>query len=79
MRDHPVTRESVESAKAAMVREREHVMRQTPGLVIREDGSIVLPRRKAQRPKRWLCIMCERWFMSRMDCPQCGMALERAH
>lgn len=75
----PVTPQSIAAARAAMLRERAHVMRQTPGLVIRADGRIVLPRVKAHRPKRWYCEMCERWFMSRVDCPECGLALQRAH
>lgn len=79
---HPVTSESIKAAKAAMLRERFDVMRET-GMVIRPDGTIVLPslceKPKAHRPKRWFCAMCEVWFMSRADCPRCGMALERAH
>lgn len=78
----PVTAESIRLAKAAMLRERFDVMKET-GMVIRPDGTIVLPSieaaPKAKRPKRWFCDMCELWFMSRVDCPECGLALQRAH
>lgn len=76
--DRP-TPESIQAARIAMMREREHVMRQFPGLLIKADGTIVLPKPKAHRPKRWFCEPCERWFMSRLDCPRCGCALLRAH
>lgn len=77
---HGVTRESIEAAKAAMWRERAAIMRAVPGLVIREDGTIAMPRAKAKRPKRWHCVSCARaWHMDRLDCQFCGGALSRAH
>lgn len=76
------TVESIAAAKAQQLRERFNVMRET-GVVIRPDGTMVLPSLdvtpKAHRPKRWYCQPCRRWFMSRLDCPRCGLALLRAH
>jgi hypothetical protein len=78
----PVTPESIKAAKAAMLRERFNVMRET-GVVIRPDGTMVLPSLdvtpKAHMPKRWHCCECDLWFMNRADCPACGLALQRAH
>jgi hypothetical protein len=78
----PVTAQSIASAKAAMLRERFDVMRET-GMVIRPDGTIVLPslcdKPKAHRPKRWYCPMCDVWFMHGVECKACGCSLERAH
>jgi hypothetical protein len=74
----PVTPESIAAAYLQMLRDRAEVKAQT-GIDISVDGRMLLPRVKAHRPKRWYCEMCDRWFGSRMDCPDCGLALQRAH
>jgi len=74
----PVTKQSVEAARLAQRIERALVTAQT-GLTITDEGRIVVRRPKAQYPKRWYCGLCWRWFMSRVECPRCGIALQRAH
>ena len=72
----PVTRASILAAKAAMLRERMNVTKET-GVVIRHDGTIVLPSLD-DAPKRVYCEMCDRWFSRGRICRECGAPMVRA-